>query len=288
MKNGTIHKKAGYVIYRPPFLQLVSRSAHLVDGQIPTQITSPCIKGPLCQDRAFNTRGRLHHRKQHFLQHFDKVHPHVPCEYYLMGSHFVVDSKFPRNCGFCHHHFVYWRDRVDHIGAHFHDEGKDMLEWSDTSEEEDHEDGDHTNHDRDDEDKDKDDASDSSDDDDSNYPPARPAPRSCKSRSALARAKSGNRMTQPASQMLQMRSSIFDGICEIKAHTLYRKLGHFERPFNPRTGHPRSFRRRQTVPDSREFLNPRLLYNEANIFRPFPTANGLNTLLLSRYILIPE
>ena len=174
-------------------------------------------KKPLCQAKAFNARGRLHHRKQHFLQHFDNVHPHIPCEDYLMGSHFSVDSNFPRRCGFCPYRFLHWRDRVDHIGFHFHDEGRDMSNWNDADDEEDHEGRDERHHDRDDEDKDHDDASDPSDDDDPDDRPPRPAlKRSSKSKSSVARAKSGKREMKSANRLLQSRYSMFSETCDIQ------------------------------------------------------------------------
>jgi hypothetical protein len=128
-------------------------------------------KKSVCNNKAFAARGRLHHRKQHFLQHFDNVHPHVPCDDYVRNSHFPVESKFPRWCGFCRHWFAHWKDRVEHIGAHFHDEAKDMIEWNDRPETDDQS-GDNGNDKRNDEDEqDPDYDSDSTDDDSDNSPP---------------------------------------------------------------------------------------------------------------------
>lgn len=133
-------------------------------------------KKSICNNKGFAARGRLHHRKQHFLQHFDNVHPHVPGEDFVRNSHFLVKSNFPRRCGFCQHRFIHWKNRVEHIGAHFHDDAKDMREWRDHLETEDQsaDQGKDRRNDDDDDDS-NDDASDSSDDDsDGAPPPSRP------------------------------------------------------------------------------------------------------------------
>jgi hypothetical protein len=137
-------------------------------------------KKSICNNKAFAARGRLHHRKQHFLQHFDNVHPHVPGEDFVRNSHFWVDGNFPRRCGFCQHRFIHWKNRVEHIGAHFHDHAKDMTEWRDHLETEDHSTDEGEGRRKDDNDDSNDDASDSSDDDsDGAPPPSRPKRRNC-------------------------------------------------------------------------------------------------------------
>ncbi|KAN0105883.1 hypothetical protein V8E51_008759 [Hyaloscypha variabilis] len=133
-------------------------------------------KKAICSNKPFTARGRLHHRKQHFLQHFDNLHPHVPCDDYVRSSHFSVDSNFPRRCGFCSHRFIHWKDRVEHIGVHFHDEGKDMTQWNDRSEADDGSGNPKDDKGGEDDDRNPDDASDSDDDDSDDLPP-RSAPK---------------------------------------------------------------------------------------------------------------
>ena len=167
-------------------------------------------KKAACSDRPFP---RVFHRKDHFSQHFRKVHPHVPWEDYERSSHFSVDSNFPRRCGFCTHTFLHWKDRVEHIGVHFHDEGKDMTEWNDHSDgnedsgntdDDEHDDDD--DDDDDDEDRSPDDASDSSDDDSDDSPP-RSAP---KKRAQVGAARSRGQSTTAPSSMNRMLQTGLD------------------------------------------------------------------------------
>jgi hypothetical protein len=132
-------------------------------------------KKAACSDQPF-PRGRLFHRKDHFSQHFRKVHRHVPWIDYERSSHFSVESNFPRRCGFCSHRFLNWKDRVEHIGVHFHDEGKDMTQWNDHSEGEDESVNPDDRHDDDDDNRSPDEGSDSDDDDSDDLPP-RSAPK---------------------------------------------------------------------------------------------------------------
>jgi hypothetical protein len=137
-------------------------------------------KKSICNNKGFAARGRLHHRKQHFLQHFDNVHPHVPGDDFVRNSHFLVNSNFPRRCGFCQHRFIHWKNRVEHIGAHFHDDAKDMTEWRDHLETEDQSADQGKDRGNDDDDDSNDDAADSSDDNsDGAPPPSRPKRRNC-------------------------------------------------------------------------------------------------------------
>ncbi len=137
-------------------------------------------KKSICNHKAFSARGRLHHRKQHFLQHFNNVHPHVPGDDFVRNSHFLVNSNFPRSCSFCQHRFIHWKNRVEHIGAHFHDNEKDMTEWTNNVETEDQSADPGKDRRKDDDDDSNDDAFNSSDDDsDGAPPPSRPKRRNC-------------------------------------------------------------------------------------------------------------
>jgi hypothetical protein len=145
-----------------------------------------------CHDQPF-PRGRLFYRRDHFKQHFRNAHRYVPYTDYEDSSHFSVESNFPRQCGFCSHRFLYWRDRIEHIGVHFHDEGKDMTRWIDHSERDDESGNPDERHD-DDDDRGPDDDSDSSDDDSDDFPP-----RSAPKKPAQARAsRSGGRSSATA------------------------------------------------------------------------------------------
>jgi hypothetical protein len=166
-------------------------------------------KKSICNNKTFTTRGRLHHRKQHFLQHFDNVHPHVPYDDYLRNSHFLVDSNFPRRCGFCRYMFLHWKDRIDHIGAHFHDEAKDMTQWNDRPEA-DNRSGDHGDDKGDDDDENPDDASDSSDDDSDDSPPRSAPKRLNQAKSSRSRGQSGTTATGSRRRMLRSDLSMFD------------------------------------------------------------------------------
>jgi hypothetical protein len=172
-------------------------------------------KKSVCNNKTFAKRGRLHHRKQHFLQHFDNVHPHVPCDDYLRNSHFLVDSNFPRRCGFCRHRFVHWKNRIDHIGGHFHDDAKDMTEWNDYSEEDSR--GSDQGNDRDDDDDGSpDDDSDSSDDDSNDFPPRSALKRRNKAKPSRPRGQSGTSATSSRNRMLQFGVSLLNGSLEVQ------------------------------------------------------------------------
>lgn len=132
----------------------------------------------LCSEKKVKARGRLHFRKQHFSQHFIRVHPGIPCDRYLENNHFTVKSKFPRRCGFCRYLSKHWRDRIEHIGGHFI-AGKDMSQWDFGVEDDEVDQAKGADHENPDGDggfsgkryKPPDDESDSSDDDSNDSPP---------------------------------------------------------------------------------------------------------------------
>jgi hypothetical protein len=75
-------------------------------------------------------------RRDHFNQHFLKVHPTLNPENYAVNFYFkVTDSVFPRRCSFCNSQFSDWKNRIDHIAKHFKEEEKCMREWQDLSSE---------------------------------------------------------------------------------------------------------------------------------------------------------
>lgn len=85
----------------------------------------------LCHQKSFGDPGKVHYSKRSFRQHFRDLHPAIPFEDHHGLSRFRIQSRFPRACGFCDHHFHHWGERISHIGAHF-EEGKNMSEWRET------------------------------------------------------------------------------------------------------------------------------------------------------------
>lgn len=85
-----------------------------------------------CKNKPLDARGRIFYRKEHFLHHLEKIHPSIPSAEYITRNHFVVDSSFPRLCGFCvQYQFRNWQDRIEHLGRHFED-GEIMSDWKPT------------------------------------------------------------------------------------------------------------------------------------------------------------
>lgn len=82
----------------------------------------------LCHQKSFGDPGKIHYTEQGFRQHFQGLHSAIPFEDHRGPSHFRIQSRFPRACGFCDHHFYDWEERISHIGAHF-EEGKELSEW---------------------------------------------------------------------------------------------------------------------------------------------------------------
>jgi hypothetical protein len=82
-----------------------------------------------CQDKPLDARGRISFRKEHFVHHLEKIHPIIPTAEYVIQSHFLIDSNFPRSCGFCpRYEFRRWQERIEHISGHFEDK-RDMSSW---------------------------------------------------------------------------------------------------------------------------------------------------------------
>jgi hypothetical protein len=82
-----------------------------------------------CHNKPLSARGRIFYRKEHVAQHFRSIHPGIPCTDHLDQNHFVVDSKFPRWCGFCSgYRFNDWQDRIEHLSAHF-EAGLNLASW---------------------------------------------------------------------------------------------------------------------------------------------------------------
>ncbi|KAE9362645.1 hypothetical protein N431DRAFT_144619 [Stipitochalara longipes BDJ] len=199
-------------------------------------------KETICGNKPFTTYGRVTYRKQHFKQHFKNVHPHVPCDDYIQSSHFTVDSNFPRRCGFCSHTFAHWKDRVEHIGTHFRDEGKDMTEWNDHTEG-DHKSGDQKDDKHDDDDRNPDDASDSSNDDSDDFTP-RLAPKTrvqaklshSKGRSSTTATSSTNRMLQSNLNLLEFENQSSTSLRDHKS--FQPSLQHISPPHISRSRRP--------------------------------------------------
>jgi serine/threonine protein kinase len=86
-----------------------------------------------CHDKQFSDPGRISYRKDKFRQHFKNTHPPLPYNENDESGHFLVESIFPRGCGFCGHRIVDWKDRINHIADHFasRTEGRDMTQWRD-------------------------------------------------------------------------------------------------------------------------------------------------------------
>jgi hypothetical protein len=84
-----------------------------------------------CHDKHFKDLGRISYRKDKIRQHFKNAHPNLPYDEEDDSGHFLVESKFPRSCGFCSYRFVDWKDRINHIGDHFasHTGAQDMTQW---------------------------------------------------------------------------------------------------------------------------------------------------------------
>jgi len=82
-----------------------------------------------CKNKPLDARGRIFYRKEHYLHHLDKNHPSIPSAEQVSKNHFVVDSSFPRGCGFCvQYQFGNWQDRIEHLGHHF-ENGENMSSW---------------------------------------------------------------------------------------------------------------------------------------------------------------
>ncbi|KAF2096470.1 hypothetical protein NA57DRAFT_58385 [Rhizodiscina lignyota] len=110
------------------------------------------------------------YRRQHIIQHFEKIHPSLSPTEWINNGHFKIPrSQYPRYCGFCRSVFSSWGERIDHIASHFVDDELDMRRWRDHDSSADN-DNEREKRDRDDSDH-YDESDDSGSDDDSNKPP---------------------------------------------------------------------------------------------------------------------
>jgi hypothetical protein len=148
-----------------------------------------------------------------------------------------VESNFPRWCGFCSHTFVHWKDRVEHIGIHFHEEGKDTTEWNDHMEG-DHEMSNQEDDRHDDDDEDNDDASDSSDEDSDDSPPRSGPKRHDQSKAARPKGQRGITMTNSRNRMLQLHLAIFDTSVEAERLFTPTDRNSVKQPPRPRSLSP--------------------------------------------------
>lgn len=87
---------------------------------------------PFCHEKGMDARGKIFTRKKRFVEHFKTFHPALPVADYLNTYRFVVESKFPRWCGFCaqSQDFNGSKARNDHMASHF-ESGLDMSKWRD-------------------------------------------------------------------------------------------------------------------------------------------------------------
>jgi hypothetical protein len=135
---------------------------------------------------------------------------------------------------------VHWKDRVEHIGVHFHDEGKDMTEWNDRPEAGHENDSqEHEKRDGDGDDENPDDASDSSGDD-SDDPPPRSAPnRPTQSKTSCSRGQPGATATDSRNRMLQSGFAMFNKPHEVRFSRTIRDVKSVKQPLLHRS-HPPS------------------------------------------------
>ena len=76
-----------------------------------------------------------HFRREHYKQHFEKIHPTLTWSNYETQARFGIKCPFPKYCGFCVRDFPkwIWDDLITHIGRHFQEDELDMLQWRDPS-----------------------------------------------------------------------------------------------------------------------------------------------------------
>ena len=67
-------------------------------------------------------------RKDRLIAHLRSHHSTINASQVAATGRFTVDSKWPRQCGFCGVRFKTWDERMEHIGSHFQD-GLDMSSW---------------------------------------------------------------------------------------------------------------------------------------------------------------
>ncbi|KAL1978300.1 hypothetical protein VTN31DRAFT_1159 [Thermomyces dupontii] len=78
----------------------------------------------VCRDKTMQER--TFYRKDHLNQHLRLMH-NVKYEPF-MDRWQSTTNEFRSRCGFCNATFTTWKDRVDHVGAHFKN-GADMAQW---------------------------------------------------------------------------------------------------------------------------------------------------------------
>jgi hypothetical protein len=104
---------------------------------------------PFCHEKEIDAWGKIFTRKKRFVEHYKAFHPALPVTAYLSSCHFVIQSEFPRWCGFCERpqDFDGSKARNNHMASHFED-GLNMSGWKDpptsseTNDEDDDTDGD--------------------------------------------------------------------------------------------------------------------------------------------------
>jgi len=89
-------------------------------------------RAPFCHEKEIDAWGKIFTRKKRFIEHYKAFHPALPVAAYLNSCHFVIQSEFPRWCGFCERSqdFDGSKARNNHMASHFED-GLDMSGWKD-------------------------------------------------------------------------------------------------------------------------------------------------------------
>jgi Myb-like DNA-binding domain len=67
-------------------------------------------------------------RKDHLIQHLRGEHGLTYTNLHISNWAYSIDSRWPRQCGFCDTEFTTWDQRMRHIAEHF-EEGRDMSDW---------------------------------------------------------------------------------------------------------------------------------------------------------------
>jgi hypothetical protein len=95
------------------------------DGPLPGN--DPNVHYPQCA--AAQRTGKTYGRKDRLITHL-RDHHNITANASSIASNgkYTVDSKWPKQCGFCGKYFVTWDERMDHIATHFQ-HGKDMSSW---------------------------------------------------------------------------------------------------------------------------------------------------------------
>ena len=72
--------------------------------------------------------GTTFSRKDHLIPHLREEHGLTFTNLHIITWRYSIDSRWPRQCGFCETQFTTWDERMRHIAEHF-EEGKDMADW---------------------------------------------------------------------------------------------------------------------------------------------------------------